>query len=526
MANAVLQKALKTDLKPSPSTDLMPGLEKQQKEARQAEMEASAAVSGLEEQKIKAETEAKATQAQQRLKATEGAEGRRKTRDEPFLTQEKELGESMMNAHFEPSKENLADQAALFSLINVIGFAIGAGGKQNAQAAMSAMNGMLEGHQQGRADVFKEERAVFDKNIKALQQRAAFVEKELAKSLQEYTRDKDAGLQRADVTFAQAQADFMKTYAQKNGLVKAYEMAKEVRKNLDKAVEKEQARQIRNEDIARRDFEHRQLILATRQPKSETSGTTPASANVTSDIESSAQAIANYAQKPPGLRDKTRPQIMARVRQINPEYNEMDYGQRDLAMRNYTNPNGTGAKQLQAFTTVAGHLESLERLGEALNNKDTQLANRVLNYIAVQTGQPNVTNFNAAKQAVAGEVVKAITGTAGALADRKEAEQIFNEIQSPEQLQGAIDTVKELIYSRLDTTRKHYESATGRHDFETRLPDIVKQTFIDKKRPTSSPSPQPARKTQAPPEAVQYLKQHPEFKEQFKAKYGYLPEGM
>lgn len=269
MANTVLQKALKTDLKPSPPTDLMPGLEKQQKEARQAEMEASSAVSALEEQKIKAETEAKATQAQQRLEATESAEARKKTREEPLLAQDKELNEAMMKAHFEPSKENLSDQAALFSLINVIGFAIGAGGKQNAQAAMAAMNGMLEGHQQGRADVFREERATFDKNLKALQQRAAFVEKELAKSLQEYTRDKDAGLQRADVAFAQAQADFMKTYAQKNGLVKAYEMAKEVRKNLDKAVEKEQARQLRNEDNARRDIEHRQLILATQQPKTE-----------------------------------------------------------------------------------------------------------------------------------------------------------------------------------------------------------------------------------------------------------------
>jgi hypothetical protein len=228
-------------------------------------------------------------------------------------------------------------------------------------------------------------------------------------------------------------------------------------------------------------------------------GTAPAGANVTSDIESSAQAIANYAQKPPGLRDKTRPQIMARVRQLNPSYNEMDYGQRDLAMRNYTNPNGTGAKQLQAFTTVAGHLESLEVLGEALKNKDTQLVNQALNYIAVQTGSPEVTNFNAAKQAVAGEVVKAITGTAGALADRKEAEQIFSEIKSPEQLQGAIDTVKELIYSRLDTTRAHYESATGRHDFETRLPDIVKRTFVEKKRPTSAPSPAPQPSTSTKP---------------------------
>lgn len=504
---ATLTRTLRTGLNP---TDLLPGLEKQQKEAKQAEMEASSAVTGLEEQKLKAETEAKATKARQSLEATEEATKRKETREEPMLAQEKELNQAMMNAHFEPSKENLTDQMALFSLLNVVGFAIGAGGKQNAQAAMAAMNGMLEGHQKGREDLYKQERTTFDKNLKTLQQRATFIEKELAKSLQEYTRDKDAGLQRADVVFAEAQADFMKTYAQKNGLVKAYEMAKEVRKNLDKEIDKEKARQLRNEDKVA----YRQFVLETTPPKqpkatkeTTTSGTSGAPAGISNDLESSAQAIANYAQKPPGLRDKQRAQIMARVRQINPTYNEMDYGQRDLAMRNYTNPNGTGAKQLQAFTTVAGHLESLERLGEALNNKDTQLINKALNYIAVQTGNPEVTNFNAAKQAVAGEVVKAITGTAGALADRKEAEQIFSEVQAPEQLQGAINTVKELIYSRLDTTRAHYESATGRHDFETRLPDIVKRTFVDKKRPTSSvPQPVPSPSGALTPEEQAELK--------------------
>jgi hypothetical protein len=31
---------------------------------------------------------------------------------------------------------------------------------------------------------------------------------------------------------------------------------------------------------------------------------------------------------------------------------------------------------------------------------------------------------------------------------------------------------------------------------------------------------------QAPQSALDYLKTHPEFKEQFRTKYGYLPEGM
>lgn len=273
MAQETLSRILHTDMSTPVVSGRLPNLEAQQTEAKRAETEASLAVSALEEQKAKAETEARATQAQQRLQATEGAEGRRKTRDEPFLAQEKEYGEAMMKAHFEPSKENLMEQAALFSLINVIGFAIGGGGKQNAQAAMSAMNGMLEGHQKGRADLYKQELNKFDKNLKSLQQRATFVEKELAKSLQEYTRDKDAGLQRADAAFAQSQADFMKDYAAKAGLVKAYEYAKDVRRAADKAVADEQRHQDRVQEridaeqraAAQREFEAKQRLAERKE---------------------------------------------------------------------------------------------------------------------------------------------------------------------------------------------------------------------------------------------------------------------
>jgi hypothetical protein len=183
------------------------------------------------------------------------------------------VDKALMEEHFAPSKENLQDQAALFSLINVIGFAIGAGGKQNAVQAMYAMNGMLEGHQKGRADIFKEEQVKFDKNFKALQQKANFLETELKHSLEEFTRDKRAADERAGAAFAAAGADFMKTYAEKNGLVAAYERAKEVRKSLDKAIEGERLRKERIEDkvdaeqraSTQREFERRQRVLDREQ---------------------------------------------------------------------------------------------------------------------------------------------------------------------------------------------------------------------------------------------------------------------
>jgi len=266
MAN-VLGKALKTDLNPPTISDPTPDLLKKQTEATEGELAAGAKVAELEAKKTATEAANKAKLESTKVKTTEELTAAREKREEPLLSKKKVIDEDLMNNHFEPTQESFKDQAMLFSLINVIGFAIGAGGKKNAQQAMYAMNGMLEGHQQGRADLYKTESARFDKNFKALQQRAVFLENELRRSLQDYTRDKVAGDERAHAAFAEAEADFMKVYAEKNGLVKAYERAKEIRKSIDKAIDEEKKRKERREDKADADYRHRQLIVETRAPK-------------------------------------------------------------------------------------------------------------------------------------------------------------------------------------------------------------------------------------------------------------------
>jgi len=443
----------------------------------------------LQKEITKAEGDiAKGEQEQKEIKATGelSAQKRFGQEQETAMQGYQEKMEKEPLPSFIPSKDTAQDIAGLFGVISVISMLVGGGGKMSGQLALGNMNGMMEGYRKGREDLYKKERIEFDKNFNAMMKKHAEFRQEMEDAVKLAATNKEEGFRAAEMAAIKAGSPVILAKLRKGELIGSYNLINESMEGGKWAFGVKQ----KQDELD----EARKLRKSLAEMKAG-GGTAPAGANVTNDIESSAQAIANYAQKPPGLRDKTRPQIMARVREINPKYNEMDYGQRDLALRNYTNPNGTGAKQLQAFTTVAGHLESLEVLAEALNNKDTQLANRALNYIAVQTGSPEVTNFNAAKQAVAGEVVKAITGTAGALADRKEAEQIFSEIKSPEQLQGAIDTVKELIYSRLETTRAHYASATGRDDFETRLPDIVKKTFVEKKRPTAAPAPQPSTST-------------------------------
>lgn len=234
-------------------TDPIKDLTTKRDTAVQEELAAGAAVQALETRKAESEAKRTSEQAKEKVKSTEELTQRQTEREAPIREQKSVIDKALMDEHFAPSKENLQDQAALFSLINVIGFAIGTGGKQNAMQAMHAMNGMLEGHQKGRSDLFKQEQVKFDKNFKALQQKATFLETELRHSLEEFTRDKRAADERASAAFASAGADFMKIYADKNGLVAAYERAKEVRKSLDKAIEGERLRKERVEDKATAD---------------------------------------------------------------------------------------------------------------------------------------------------------------------------------------------------------------------------------------------------------------------------------
>jgi hypothetical protein len=250
-------------------TDPIKDLTTKRDTAVQEELGAGAAVQALETRKAESEAKRTSEQAKEKVKSTEELTQRQAEREAPIREQKSVIDKALMDEHFAPSKQNLQDQAALFSLINVIGFAIGTGGKQNAMMAMHAMNGMLEGHQKGRADLFKEEQVKFDKNFKALQQKATFLETELRHSLEEFTRDKRAADERASAAFASAGADFMKIYADKNGLVAAYERAKEVRKSLDKAIEGERLRKERVEDKAASDAQRAEDQRKLQQQRQE-----------------------------------------------------------------------------------------------------------------------------------------------------------------------------------------------------------------------------------------------------------------
>ena len=124
---------------------------------------------------------------------------------------------------------------------------------------------------------------------------------------------------------------------------------------------------------------------------------------------------------------------------------------------------------VRSFNVAVSHLNTLSGLVDALNNGDMQAFNKLGNAVAQQTGQPAPTNFDAAKAIVGDEIIKAIVGGGGALADRENAQNQISRANSPAQLRGVINTYKELMAGQLRGLKKQYTDTTGQNDFDQRL---------------------------------------------------------
>ena len=157
---------------------------------------------------------------------------------------------------FTPTKDTAMDLAALYGLIGVVGFAIGAGGKGNAIQAMSAMNGMAQGYQQGRMDLYAKEKDIFDTNLKQLKTRADVLEKELARITKMAAYDRQGAEYEAEAVFAEQGASFLKEYVKKYGFPKGLEIAKQNVQNAQKIFElKEKQEATAAEKEAQRQFQ-------------------------------------------------------------------------------------------------------------------------------------------------------------------------------------------------------------------------------------------------------------------------------
>lgn len=187
-------------------------------------------------------------------------------------------------------------------------------------------------------------------------------------------------------------------------------------------------------------------------------------------VDATAQAIASYRQAPLSsyaMRGGQGPEIMKRIREINPDFDAKYYAP---AVRTLTNFDvGRQGDMVRSLNVTIQHLGVFDDLAKGLGNRDTQAINRVLNYVQTQLGRPEVTNFETAKGIIADEVIKSVVGS-GAVFDRESMQKNLQQANSPEQLAGQVKTIKSLMAGQLRGLRKQF---TGAHlpqeEFDAKL---------------------------------------------------------
>jgi len=158
------------------------------------------------------------------------------------------------------------------------------------------------------------------------------------------------------------------------------------------------------------------------------------------------------------------------MRAENPSrYSPASYSPESIGQRDTTAyfTKGKGGQQLTAYNTALAHLDTLQTLASALNNGDVQAVNRVAQRFKQETGNPAPTNFEAAKNAMAGEVASALKASGATDQEIEKVDQTFGRAQSPQQLEGAINTYRSLLNSKAHQLQGQYSAGMqGKPNFQ------------------------------------------------------------
>lgn len=312
-----------------------------------------------------------------------------KLRDLPERTNLNLAREELSNAAFVPTKDNAQDIATIFSLVGIIGMAIGGGAKDNAYAAMAGMNGMLEGYKKGRADVYKRERDMFDKNLKALQTKVQTLQQELTEAIQLKQQDFRAGETAIEIALAKSGSDLLDLKRKKNGDIAALETVVQTGKDVDSLVKMSNDQFKQAED---RKFKERELAQQAELKRAQLANTAEMARarlenqgqkvtqqnmmaqRAVNSLGGVASALESLAELPTGTTTGLLPNLQTKDGFLN-------YMRNNIGRKLATNE----AEMMNTvFTGIGRNLASIEASGAATGL--TQLANQMQSGLYINEG--------------------------------------------------------------------------------------------------------------------------------------------
>lgn len=174
--------------------------------------------------------------------------------------------------------------------------------------------------------------------------------------------------------------------------------------------------------------------------------------------------IATYQIDPTKLasiygNNNQREQLINLASQYNPNYDASEFPVKEKLRDSFTS--GTQGQNVNSLNTAIGHLYVLSQMSNALGNGNITPLNAAKNGIATTFGSANVTNFNTTASAVAGEAAKVFKSSGATDSEIAQFSKGLNANMSPAQLQGNINTMIQLMASRLNALEQQYQEGMG-----------------------------------------------------------------
>ena len=209
-------------------------------------------------------------------------------------------------------------------------------------------------------------------------------------------------------------------------------------------------------------------------------------------IDQTASMIAKYQMAPLNgyaLRTPIGAEIMAKVRDLNPNYDATTYQTKQTARVAFAT--GKQGNMVRSLSVATNHLDQLAEAAHAPAQHDVPAINAIVNTYARHTGNASITTFNAMKEIVGDEVAKAVIGSGGAESDRDAIKDAFNAANSPKQIAGVISHYEGLMGGQLNGLRRQYKRATGLDDFNDLVSRLAQQKLTAAGNAGAGPAPKP-----------------------------------
>jgi hypothetical protein len=199
------------------------------------------------------------------------------------------------------------------------------------------------------------------------------------------------------------------------------------------------------------------------------------------DVENAARSLIEGRAKPSeytGRGSAFRQLAMERANELDSKYTPQRYDQVDKVVKRYTS--GKDHDTLVNTGTAVNHLMQFKDIAaQTPGNTNVSSWNTFYQNLSKYGNAPEIKSKEAMAGFVAGELVKAASGTGGSMTERIGLEKQLMAANTPAEITSIVDNSIKLAHGRYSSMKKSYESSTGRKDFDeiSGMPDEARTAF-------------------------------------------------